>query len=284
MVVQENFLTIDNFNILTRIVQPENPPINGVFVLIHGIGDHSGRYFEWLSLFSSQDIVCITADLPGHGHSSGKRGHIGSMETIHRLIENLLNSGKKLFPSKPLILCGHSMGGNIVANYALTGKIPPDGIILLAPWFGLINPPGKIALRLAKLLLPFFPKLTLSTRMRRNQLCDDKEPSAHLDIDPMIHGKISLQTFMEMWNSLNRIYQSPLEIHQPLLILHGTADQITDWSVSQKVAQNIGLTSTFIPLDGMLHVLHIGNRCNLVAEIILQWFTKNFSYGNSMEH
>lgn len=284
MVVQEDFPTIDNFNILTRIIQPKSSPINGVFVLIHGIGDHSRRYSEWMSLFSSQGIACITVDLPGHGLSSGKRGHIGSMETIHELIENLLNTGKKIFPAKPQILCGHSMGGNIVANYALTGKIPPDGIVLLAPWFGLINPPGRIAVKLAKLLLPFFPKLTLSTRMRRDQLCEDKELADHADIDPMIHGKISLQTFMEMWNSLNRIHQSSLELQSPVLILHGTADQITNWKVSQTVAQNIGPTATFIPLDGMLHALHIGNRSNLVAVIILQWFTKNFSYGNSMEH
>ena len=75
-----------------------------VIVFIHGLGDHYGRYTDWGNRFSDAGYVFMGVDLPGSGTSSGKRGHIDSFNTFHRIIDMLIDKADDSFPGIPLVV------------------------------------------------------------------------------------------------------------------------------------------------------------------------------------
>ena len=49
-------------------------------VLVHGLGEHCHRYQTLAAHLNNNAIALSSMDLPGHGQSKGKRGHINSFE------------------------------------------------------------------------------------------------------------------------------------------------------------------------------------------------------------
>lgn len=98
-------------------IPSESPRL--VIALIHGLGEHSGRYEQWADFFCGEHIAFVAFDLRGHGLSEGKRGNINSLKTILSDVDLFLDKAGTLFPGKPLLLYGHSLGGNLALNYYL---------------------------------------------------------------------------------------------------------------------------------------------------------------------
>ncbi|MGI6532826.1 MAG: alpha/beta fold hydrolase [Bacillota bacterium] len=84
-------------------------------------GEHSGRYEHVASFFNEKGFSCIAFDLRGHGMSGGKRGHAKSYEAIMRDVDTLFEESPLGRACRAIVLYGHSLGGNIVLNYALRG-------------------------------------------------------------------------------------------------------------------------------------------------------------------
>ena len=94
--------------------QAENT--KAVVVLVHGMGEHSGRYHHVAKKLTKNDFSVVAFDHFGHGKTSGKRGHNPSFEAVLDSVSNTIEKAKELFPKKPIFLYGHSMGGNVVIN------------------------------------------------------------------------------------------------------------------------------------------------------------------------
>ena len=95
-----------------------------MIAVVHGYGDHGGRY-AWLG----EDMVArgyglYAYDLRGHGHSSGRRGQVGRFEEYLDDTEVFLGEVRRAQPGKPVFLLGHSMGGLVCARLAEVR--PPD--------------------------------------------------------------------------------------------------------------------------------------------------------------
>ena len=107
------------YKIFSQIWEPENPP-KGVIVLVHGLGEHSGRYrTHFADYFTNEGFSILTFDLPGHGKSSGKRGHIKEYEDFNKLLSAGISHAKKKYPTLPIFLYGHSLGGLIALDYSI---------------------------------------------------------------------------------------------------------------------------------------------------------------------
>ena len=271
MQITEKHLIISNRNIYTRIASPVNQNPSCVIVLVHGIGDHSGRYVEWFDKFEKTGIAWVTADLPGHGKSDGQRGFFNSIQTPFTIIEQLLSMAEIRFPNIPVILYGHSMGGNIVCNFILRRHPKLDGMILTSPWLGLVDNPPKWKIKLAEVAALFFRKMVLKTGIRREQLTYDQDTLEKFEKDPLIHGKIALGTFLLMYKAMIYVNDHAEYIQVPSLLIHGTSDPITDWKTTKKISLKIGRKCTFIPFEGMLHELHFDPNSDLVAQKIIEW-------------
>ena len=92
---------------------------NAVVVLVHGMGEHSGRYNHVAKKFTENNFSVIAFDHFGHGKTEGKRGHNPKYDAVLDSVEKSIEKANELFADKPLFIYGHSMGGNVAVNYLL---------------------------------------------------------------------------------------------------------------------------------------------------------------------
>src|SRR5512141_1656383 len=136
--------------------EPDKNP-KAVVALVHGLGEHIGRFAHVGEAFSKAGYVLMGFDLRGHGLSGGPRGHTPSFEAYMQDIELLLEEVRRRYPVLPIFLYGHSLGGILVLNYGLRRKPDLKGVIATSPGLHteLENQPVKILMaRLLGGLLP----------------------------------------------------------------------------------------------------------------------------------
>ena len=115
-------IKLSNGQILRGIIRSPGDDLRAVIVMVHGLGEHIQRYNHWADLFCSEGVGFAGVDLPGHGRSGGKRGHVRSYPILSDMIDILLNEARKTFPGIPVFLYGHSLGGGIVLDYLIDRK------------------------------------------------------------------------------------------------------------------------------------------------------------------
>ena len=117
-------------------LKPTRSP-RAVICLCHGWGEHSLRYLHWAERFVWQEYAFLSWDHYGHGQSMGKRGHIPSYKVYMEEVNLAINKANEIYPGIPVVLYGHSMGGNIAINFALREINPFRLLIATSHWLRL---------------------------------------------------------------------------------------------------------------------------------------------------
>ncbi len=149
----------NNAGLFVRRWKPDSGP-HAVICLVHGIGEHSGRYEYFAEVLTHAGYPVLTFDLRGHGKSPGQRGHVPGTETFLDEITGLLEFAFRRYADIPCFLYGFSMGGGLVLEYALRKRPPITGVILAGPS---LRPPFKTPtwkIMAAKILNWLWPSLT----------------------------------------------------------------------------------------------------------------------------
>lgn len=245
-----------------------------VICFIHGIGEHGGRYKSWAERFNKNNIGFFIIDLRGHGKSQGKRGHMPSLNYVLDDIEMFLQYVKSENENIPVILYGHSMGGNILLNYLLRRNPDVLSAISTSPWIRLPFKVPAIKVVLAKIGSKLFPSMQQATGLIIEQISHDKEVIKAYEEDKLNHDKISARTFMELYFSgLAMVFQSK-KITLPLLMMHGTGDAITLAKATEEFARHGNDNITCKLWDGCFHELHNEPEKEDVFEFIMNWINK----------
>ncbi len=137
---------------------PEDHP-KGIICLVHGLGEHSGRYARWAELFAKAGYGMLAVDLPGHGRTEGRLAYVRSYEDLLDCVDLLINKAEELFPGLPRILYGHSMGGNIAINYAISREAPVKALIASSPWLRLTFRVSTLDLALGRMMNNLLPRV-----------------------------------------------------------------------------------------------------------------------------
>lgn len=253
---------------------PDQSPLAAMAVL-HGIVDHTSRYEDFAKYFIRYRIAVIGLDLPGHGRSSGRRGHVKGLSYILNHIHQLMLETRRRFIDIPIILYGHCMGGNFILNYALRHSSREiRGMIISSPWIGastiLVHGPGILNRMLGKL----HDSLQLTVDLDPMELTHDPFTGMnHLD-DPIKHDKISMRLYNELLASSHWIRENVGKISYPVLIQHGNEDRITSWKTSSDLAENMKDKVTLKIWEGMRHELHHEKEKEQVLKYLLVWILK----------
>jgi acylglycerol lipase len=185
-------IVLKNKQVLRGIftVPSDNP--RAIIIMVHGIGEHIKRYIGWADLFSSVGIGFLGVDLPGHGLSDGKRGHIKSYSDFSEILDTLIDVSGKTYQGVPVFVYGHSLGGGIVLDYLLHEKRPVKGAIVTSPWLRLAFEPSKLKRYLAGLMRNITPSLLQPTGLIVNHISHDKDVIEKYIKDPLVHKNISV--------------------------------------------------------------------------------------------
>lgn len=208
-----------------------------VLLLIHGLGDHFGRYSHLANWFAEEGIAVIGIDLPGHGRSPGRRGHINSYHTYNSIIESLAKFAVKSYGDKPIGLYGHSLGGNIILNYLLTNTFGFDFAVATSSWLELVSAPSKSTLALAKVVSRLFPTILQANGLKLEHISRAEDVNEKYNSDPLVHDRISVRLAVKATNAAERILETGSIIDIPVLLVHGEDDMITSKEGSKKLSE-----------------------------------------------
>ncbi|MDX2445369.1 MAG: alpha/beta hydrolase [Bacteroidales bacterium] len=250
--------------------------INGVFCFVHGIGEHLSRYEHWAERSVAKGYVFFGLDLCCSGKSEGKIGFFYSYDSIMDDIDLLIKQAEMKFPGMPLYLYGHSMGGNIVLNYGLRKKSSIKGLIVTAPWLILRNSPSKVFLSLVRFLSKVVPNLIIDTSSSVSPeiISRDKAVVEKYIQDPMVHNKVSLKMAISLNDAAIYAMENAARLDIPLLLMHGSADQITDPEGSRQFYEVNTEKFTLKIWDGLYHELHNEPEKEVVFEYLIDWVKK----------
>jgi alpha-beta hydrolase superfamily lysophospholipase len=253
---------------------PDSDPI-AVVALVHGLGDHIGRY-ELFSEFLNKNKIAVTGlDYQGHGKSRGKRGHVRSYDLLLSNIETLLIKARLEFNNTPIFLYGHSLGGNIVANYVLRHQSKEiTGSIISSPFLELAFYPPEWKIRLAKILNGLWPSLTLSNELDPMELSHDPLVGKAYIEDPLVHEKISVSLYNNAINMGNWALENAELLNYPTLIMHGSEDRLTSHKASERFAKEAGDLATIKIWEGLRHEIHNEKNKEEIMNFICDWIRK----------
>lgn len=199
--------------------------VKAVLPVVHGIGEHSGRYGNVVNWFVPRGYAVYAFDLRGMGRSPGTRGHVNDWAEYRGDARAFVNMVKAAEPGRPRFLLGHSQGGLIALNYVLHDPSDLDGVIASAPALGAL-PVSPLLLLLARILSRVTPRLTLPTGLDVKALSRDPEVvRAYVD-DPLVHGVASARLGTEMMATIRWTQEHAADLALPLLIVHGTGDRL----------------------------------------------------------
>ncbi|MFC2064897.1 alpha/beta hydrolase [Chloroflexota bacterium] len=268
-----NWKTKDGLEMFSRGWEPKKEP-KAVVCLVHGLGEHIGRYDHVGRAFSDAGYALLGYDLRGHGKSEGPQGHSPSYQALMDDICDFIDQAKSKFPGTPVFLYGHSLGGNHVLNLPLRIKLEIQGVIATGPWLQLAFQPPASQVFLARIMAKIFPGFSQPNGLDTSALSRVPSVEQAYNSDPLVHNKISAIMFLETYQSGLWALEHASEFPLPLLIMHGTADRICSVEASKRFAEALHGKAEGVFLDGWFHEIHNEVEANLVFSQMIQWLKK----------
>lgn len=239
-------------------------------VLVHGLGEHSGRLKNIGQYFVGLNFLIRSFDLPGHGQSSGPRGHCADLNQWYNIIDVTIKDLQESYPDLPLYLYGQSMGGNLVLTYLIKYKPCLNGVIITSPWIKVFRElPSWLMFVLRKLQI-YWPTLSLNNQLDVNQISRDPAEVKAYKEDKLVHNKISLSLGIAMSDDailLQKKHSSPINI----LLMHGEDDRICLPLGSEIFVSNFEGDITYKTWPNARHELHHDPDKNAIFEYVETW-------------
>lgn len=251
-----------------RIFHVDAP--KAVVSLVHGFGEHCGRYAPMAEALNAQNIAVVAIDLRGHGRSDGKRGACKDYESYRQDLDALLSKTRDLYPDVPQFLFGHSMGGGLVLNHSLTrGTGGLKGVISQAPLILLPDPPPALFEKIVRGLAKLAPNMTLGNKLEAHKISSLKEEQDKYIADPLNHGALTAGLAVGMIDGgrwvLSQAGQWP---DTPLLLMHAKEDQLTACAGTEAFASQAS-TCEFVSYEDVEHEIHNDTtRAQVYAKIL----------------
>jgi alpha-beta hydrolase superfamily lysophospholipase len=173
-------------------------PARGTVLIVHGLGEHGGRYAHVAAHLAAQGWSVIGYDQRGHGRSGGPRGGLPAADSLLADLGRVISHARaRSVAPGPLVVLGHSMGGLVVARYGAEALAatpapwwrPVDALVLSSPALD----PGMSAFQ--KLLLavaaPLAPNVALGNGLDPAWVCSDPAVVRAYIADPLNHDRIT---------------------------------------------------------------------------------------------
>lgn len=262
----------DGLRLFEQEWSPEGTPKAGV-VIVHGYGEHTGRYVHVAEELTRNGYAVSTFDLRGHGRSQGDpRTFVRSFDEHLDDLERFLSRVRERHSGRPLFLFGHSMGGTIATLFAIARQPEIRGLLLSGASLKLSDNYSPSLITLAKIISLVLPKLRL-IKLDASAVSRDAEVVREYVTDPLVyHGGIPARTGAEMNRAMERIRQRMETLEVPLLIMHGTCDLLADPEGSRQLYDRAESGDKDLRLyEGLYHeILNEPEKAQVLADMV-EW-------------
>jgi alpha-beta hydrolase superfamily lysophospholipase len=233
------------------------PKCSAVLLIVHGIGEHGGRYRAAMRYLATRGMGSFVYDQRGHGRSPGPRGDVERFQLLVADASEIANRIRQQHPDLPLFLWGHSMG-SLVALLAvdsvadklrgvMTSGCPLDAFARTMRWF---LPPLRQLARAA-------PRLRLSGLFSAADLSHDLAIQRAYEEDPLVGHSMTLRLATGIATACNQARVAAPAVTVPWLAVHGDEDRIAPPSGSQHLVQLLGSEDKrLIRYAGLRHEIH----------------------------
>jgi len=261
-------------NFFGQYWQPEIA--KAVIVIIHGMGEHSGRYEHVAKKLTDNNFGVIAFDHFGHGKTEGKRGHNPNYNAVLESVSKLIEKAQTVFGEKPIFLYGHSMGGNTVINYVLRKENNLAGVVATSPMLKLAFQPPAWKLSIGKLMQKIAPSITLPSELDTSHISRVQEEVNNYINDSLIHDKISPNFSLSFFDAADWAIENASSLKTPMFLLHGTGDKIIDYKGTESFANNTDKATLKLYKDGY-HELHNDLCKEEMLQDVVNWLKLNIN-------
>jgi alpha-beta hydrolase superfamily lysophospholipase len=260
----------------TKLVYRAWPRANAgiTFAVVHGLGEHSGRYQRFADGMARHGMATYAVDLRGHGESAGPRGHIDSwsqwVDDVVSFVELVEREAKG-----EVVPLGHSFGGAVMLSAIESGRLAN------AKRFVLSSPAIKIKAKvpawksaLGGLTARVAPRLAMSNQVDPATVSRIPEVVEAYRTDPLVHDKISSGLYAAWQRAVSESLEHAGEIKIPFLILAGTADMLIDPEGSRELHARAPVASELRLLEGRYHEPFNDLGSDEVFSAIADWLNR----------
>ena len=244
---------------------------DATFAVVHGLGEHSGRYARFAEAMASHGLSTYALDLRGHGESDGQRGHVDSWSQWTDDVSAFVSHVEQLVGAEVVPL-GHSFGGAALLSTVLAGKLSSS------KRFALSSPALKLRLQapawktaVAPLASKIVPRLAMDNEVDPGAVSRIPEVVAAYRDDPLVHSRISSRMYTEWQNATVDILVRAAQIKIPFLILTGTADPLIDPEGSRQLHELTSSLSQLHMLEGRYHEPFNDLGSDEVFQLVADW-------------
>ena len=240
--------------------------------LIHGAGEHSGRYQAFAEFFVSNGYAVAALDHNGHGRSEGRPGYVERFEDYLVDVDLFSRECADQFPQLPSILVGHSLGGLISTHFLRRNQDAFIGAVLSGVLVEVEPVPGWLQDKAVRLLARIAPRLGVIKLDPAGVSRDPAVVDNYARDDKVFHGKMSARQLRVMFDAMADMREHAGDIALPVMILHGGEDVMASPQGSRFLAEHVGSKEKILKIyPGLYHeIFNEPERQEVLADV-LSW-------------
>ena len=236
-------------------------------VLVHGLGEHSGRYEHVGDQLAGSGIETWAFDRRGNGGSAGRRGDVDRWSRLHDDLEEHLAAARDSAPDRPVVLYGHSLGGLIAAGYLLSDRPRPNFAVLSAPALDSNLASWKQAI--APILGRIVPTIPIPTGIEGSTLSRDPSVGERAAADPLYATTSTARFGALAFAEQERVRAAAASIDVPTLVIHGLDDGLVPHEASEPLALSPSVSRRTYP--DLRHELHNEPEGPQIVDAVVAW-------------
>lgn len=271
---EDTFTAFDGLEMYRQSWLPDGDA-NGVIVLVHGLGEHSGRYAHVAARLNEAGWAVHALDHRGHGRSGGKRVFVRSYDEFMADLIQFRGLVTAEHPGTPIVVLGHSMGGNLAMGHVLDHQDGLAGLVLSGPALQVGDDLNPTKIKVFSLVAKVAPGLR-PEGLNADAISRDPAVVEAYRNDPLVYtGKISAGLGAALIGAMQSFPGRYGTLRLPILIQHGTSDRLTNIEGSRALeagATNADVTAHYY--DGLYHEVYNEPEQAAVLDDLVAWLDR----------
>jgi len=267
-----SFTAFDGLTLHRETWSPDEGDSNAVVIIVHGLGEHVGRYAHVAATLTAAGFTVEGFDLRGHGKSGGKRAYVKTYDEFMRDLVQFRELVEAEHPGEPIVLLGHSMGGNLAMGHALRHQDGLAGLALSGAALTAGDDFSPIQLKIFGLLAKVAPGIR-PQGLDATSISRDPEVVAEYEADPLVYtGKISAGLGAALIGEMATFPTRYPTLRLPIWIGHGTEDKLAAVDGSrelERLATGSEISAHYY--DGLYHEIFNEPEHDRVLADLVAW-------------